>query len=386
MDFDDAAFESNNFSLNSNQRRATICNNNVSKPPNTGFKSFVSSRRGSALFRIDKDKKSKENGHITTSVALSESPLLKQVRLSTSFKPSSPILFDSLENIPDTISINLSDDKKRKMVYSKTTSSSPNQSQTMSSIEKQTPLELNKSINNEQEESSYHGFSIIKNRLSSASKAALLPCSPMGYSGEKLKPTSNNSSGLVIMRGRSSSNGTAQMMDCTRIIHNNNNNSNTPHSPQKFHTPLSYPEHTDKYRLEISNLKDLIYNKDIEINKLYKLLEESELKRNENENNHKMANEEINSCNFMSSLLDQKVEELEQQLSSERMNHNETMNQKSRKHKNVIKKMNQDRNDYETRADSMIQQMNEQMLQLQNMAMGRIEVSIDIITINYRYI
>lgn len=76
----------------------------------------------------------------------------------------------------------------------------------------------------------------------------------------------------------------------------------------------------------------------------------------------------------MCSLQEQRILELEQKQSSDRMDMNEALSQKSRKHRAAVKKLQQERAAYEERADSMIAQMTEQMTQLQKMAMSRIEV------------
>jgi hypothetical protein len=55
------------------------------------------------------------------------------------------------------------------------------------------------------------------------------------------------------------------------------------------------------------------------------------------------------------------------------LDQNEHISSKNRKHKSEIKKLNNDRHEYEERANQMMSEMNEQMSMLQTMAMKRIE-------------
>jgi hypothetical protein len=116
----------------------------------------------------------------------------------------------------------------------------------------------------------------------------------------------------------------------------------------------------------ISNLKDEVANKDIKITLLQQEIESARSATT-------VAQEDANSVRFMCSLQEQRIMELEQKQSSDRMDMNEALSQKSRKHRAAVKKLNQERAEYEERADSMIHQMTEQMAQLQKMAMSRIE-------------
>jgi hypothetical protein len=86
-----------------------------------------------------------------------------------------------------------------------------------------------------------------------------------------------------------------------------------------------------------------------------------------------MAIEEINSLTFYNSLQDQKILEMETNITQDRMEHNENNSNRSRKHKAEIKLLKAEREEYEQKANEMIQQMQEQMSLLQTMAMNRIE-------------
>merc|ERR1712167_115537 len=66
-------------------------------------------------------------------------------------------------------------------------------------------------------------------------------------------------------------------------------------------------------------------------------------------------------------------EQLEEEISTARFDHNEALSGKSRKHKSELRRLASEREAYEERANGMIAQMNEQMQLLQNAAMTRIE-------------
>lgn len=87
-----------------------------------------------------------------------------------------------------------------------------------------------------------------------------------------------------------------------------------------------------------------------------------------------MAKEEIQMLNFVNSLQEIKIGELEDSISQDRMNHMESSGNKTRKHKSEIQKLQKEKTEYEERANGMILEMNEQMTKLQTMAMSRIEV------------
>lgn len=86
-----------------------------------------------------------------------------------------------------------------------------------------------------------------------------------------------------------------------------------------------------------------------------------------------MAIEEVDAMVFLNEVQEQKIGELEDTISRDRMDQNEAISSKARKHKSEIKKLIQEKNEYEERANQMTQQLTEQMSLLQTMAMGRIE-------------
>lgn len=84
--------------------------------------------------------------------------------------------------------------------------------------------------------------------------------------------------------------------------------------------------------------------------------------------------EELQAMTFLNSILEQRVAELEQTISQDRLETNETVSNRGKKHKLELKRLAQERSSYEERANQMVTQMGEQMALLQSMAMGRIEV------------
>lgn len=127
--------------------------------------------------------------------------------------------------------------------------------------------------------------------------------------------------------------------------------------------------------------EDKISEKDIIIKKLREENEELAFKLKETTNNLKvavtrgrLAMEEVAAVNFQNDILQQENLELDCKISSERMDVNENASEKSRKHKLELEKLQREKDQYEKRADDMILQMNEQMTQLQTVAMDRIQV------------
>lgn len=184
---------------------------------------------------------------------------------------------------------------------------------------------------------SFEGFSIVRNRVPSAAN------SPFSKSEEFVRS--------MLPRPRNSS--------ISRSL-----TTGIPSSPHEFHTPMSFP---NELVHQIQSLKEELREKEEELAHARSEVTIANAAKNE-------AQEDASATKFMCSLQEQRIEELEQQTSRERLERNEALSEKSRKHKQIIKKLTQDRASYEERADLMIKQMNEQMTQLQQMAMSRIEV------------
>ena len=86
--------------------------------------------------------------------------------------------------------------------------------------------------------------------------------------------------------------------------------------------------------------------------------------------------EDLQAMMFLNSVLEQKIIELEQTISRDRLEQNEHGANRGKKHKAELKRLTQERSNYEERANQMMTEMGEQMLLLQNTAMGRIEVKL----------
>jgi hypothetical protein len=91
------------------------------------------------------------------------------------------------------------------------------------------------------------------------------------------------------------------------------------------------------------------------------------------ENKHEIT-KELHAMMFLNSIQEQKIIELEQMISKDRLEQNETSLSRGKKHKAEVKKLATERASYEERANQMISDMGEQMGLLQSMAMSRIEV------------
>ena len=96
--------------------------------------------------------------------------------------------------------------------------------------------------------------------------------------------------------------------------------------------------------------------------------------RNDFEARAKVLYEEVQSQTFLNSVLEQKNEELQCQISSDRLDRNEQIQSKTKKFKAEIERLKEEKRLYEDRADEMCKEMGEQMSLLQNTAMARIEV------------
>lgn len=89
----------------------------------------------------------------------------------------------------------------------------------------------------------------------------------------------------------------------------------------------------------------------------------------------KFLQDELQAMTFLNSILEQRVNELEQTISQDRLDANESASNRGKKHKLELKRLALERSSYEDRANQMVTQMGEQMALLQTMAMGRIEVT-----------
>jgi hypothetical protein len=109
------------------------------------------------------------------------------------------------------------------------------------------------------------------------------------------------------------------------------------------------------------------------ISKLLNDCESLRDKTNEDENRLGLASEELQACSFLMDVQNQKIRELEVAISNNRLKQNETLSEKTRKHKGEMRHLAKEKKDYESRADAAIAQMHEQFNAFQTMAMSRIE-------------
>ena len=96
--------------------------------------------------------------------------------------------------------------------------------------------------------------------------------------------------------------------------------------------------------------------------------------KNNLEKKTSLLEEELHAMMFLNSILEQRINELEQAISMDRLESNETISNRGKKHKAELKKLALERSNYEERAHQMITQVTAQMALLQSTAMGRIEV------------
>ena len=95
--------------------------------------------------------------------------------------------------------------------------------------------------------------------------------------------------------------------------------------------------------------------------------------RNDFEARARAFYDEVQSQAFLNSVLEQKNDELQCQISSDRLERNEHLQSKTKKLKAEIQKLTEERKNYEERANDMCKEMSEQMSLLQSTAMARIE-------------
>lgn len=87
-----------------------------------------------------------------------------------------------------------------------------------------------------------------------------------------------------------------------------------------------------------------------------------------------MSREETESMRFLNAIQELKIEELTSSLSLNAIEKQEALTQRSKKYKQALNKLKQEKEAYEQRANGVIMQLNEQMASLQTVAMERITV------------
>jgi hypothetical protein len=135
----------------------------------------------------------------------------------------------------------------------------------------------------------------------------------------------------------------------------------------KMHLQARQSASDNAYQQELYKLRE-------EYKSLCNRLRESEEMQWEAIARGKMALEEAQALYFENDVLKQQIDELENSISTERLLANESAASKQKKHKLEITKLREEKSIYEDKTNDMITQLNDQMMQLQNMAMARINV------------
>ena len=332
----------------SSLRRATM--SDLLKPPTSGFKSFVSSRRASNLFK--KEKRNIENNDFnnSSSSVLSESPLLKQQIKRLIDNNSS----HNHHNILNTqLSLHLSNDKNKHMIQSLLKINNSPQHKKITDLispSKATlpisSLSTNKMLTTTDTEN-YPEFHIIKNRIIDTiinhyndvddESSAL-----SSISKQQSQSNINHILSTTTIKTFSPSKDCSTMRLVSSITSSSLSPQRTVTTEEKYTTTTSTTDSTAVSSSSSNDNNIIIINSSNSNNKedeqeeikqlqhqiLYlqsKLLEKEQTMNQKNdkrwqeiENRRLMACEEVNGVNFINSILEQKIEELEQHLSRER--------------------------------------------------------------------
>ena len=111
----------------------------------------------------------------------------------------------------------------------------------------------------------------------------------------------------------------------------------------------------------------------IDVDALVRRNQELEERVKVSERNATCWQEELQAMTFLNGVQEQQLLELEESVHRMRLDANEAISNRIRKHKTELKRLATDRANYEDQANQMIAQMGEQMGLLQQMAMSRIE-------------
>jgi len=333
----------------SSLRRATM--SDLLKPPTSGFKSFVSSRRASNLFK--KEKRNIENNdynNINNSISssvLSESPLLKQ-QIKRLIDNNS---INNHHNILNTqLSLHLSNDKNKHMIQSllKINNSPQHKkiidliSPSKSSLPISSSLSANKMLITTDTEN-YPEFHIIKNRIIDTiinhdkdvdDESSLLSISKhhsqsithmLSTATIKIFSPSKDSTMRLVSSIASSSlspqrtvtiqekyTTTTTTTDSTASSSYSDNNNNIIINSSNSNHKEDEQEVIKQLQHQILYLQSKLLEKEQTMN------QKNDKRWQEIENRRLMACEEVNGVNFINSVLEQRIEELEQHLSRER--------------------------------------------------------------------
>jgi len=126
---------------------------------------------------------------------------------------------------------------------------------------------------------------------------------------------------------------------------------------------------------EVERLRSQVHSQQESLQTSQKTICELTQKIEEIEAARMMSLEDCQSKDFWVSLQAQKITELENKINMQKMDFHESLSKRSRKHNHAMKKLQQEKAQFEEQANVMMQQMAEQMNQLQSTAMQRIAVS-----------
>jgi chromosome segregation ATPase len=124
---------------------------------------------------------------------------------------------------------------------------------------------------------------------------------------------------------------------------------------------------------EILQLGQQLMEKDEEIEELKKHNDSLQEHVHRVENERDMMKAELDMHNFIIGVQIQKINELEDHISTSRLEYHESITSKNKKMKQLTQKVEKEKVEHEKRANTMITQLNEQMGALQKMALTRIE-------------
>lgn len=125
---------------------------------------------------------------------------------------------------------------------------------------------------------------------------------------------------------------------------------------------------------EMEGLKQELIRSKMEANQALECANLALERQREAETRCEMSTDDIHALRFENSILHQKMEEMDEKCSQYRMDQNERIARKDRKQKADMKRLMTEKSEYEDRANKMIQQLNDQLMNLQQLAMQRIQV------------
>jgi septal ring factor EnvC (AmiA/AmiB activator) len=126
-------------------------------------------------------------------------------------------------------------------------------------------------------------------------------------------------------------------------------------------------------KIEMEKLKHDLLEKDKLILKQQEIISSMKEERVLFANREEMYCEDIGAKDFYISVQEQQIAQLEDSLSSHRIQQNESIN-KIKRYKVSLKQLSKDREEFEKKSNLLILQLNEQMTQLQKLAIDRIQV------------